>query len=66
MHACTQYTLCSQPHSADAVMVNVLSSTDDTDPTYQEPGAIPHTPHPITGVLYADIKLETKKKVQRQ
>ena len=57
--------LCSQPHYADVVVVKKLSSAGDTDPTYQEPSTIPHTPHPITGVIYADINLETKKKVQR-
>jgi hypothetical protein len=37
----------------------------DANPTYQEPGSITHSAHPISGVIYTDINQEKKKKAQK-
>ena len=38
----------------------------DQGPMYQGPGSITRTPHPETGEIYTDVKLEKKKKKKEQ
>lgn len=40
--------------------------SDQQGPMYQAPSTITRTPHPTTGEIYTDIKVDKKKKKKEQ